>query len=110
MLWEFTDQDDTYPVDSLGNPSAALSVRKSMLSGQPVKDLGYTFSQPQIVLSNINEPARRCVKVGRAVRQRLKQLARLREVVRLLIEEGLDGWRRGDFVKIDTRSRVTLAT
>ncbi len=64
VLWEFTDVDDTYPTDEFG---AALLAdtdldgdiddqRQDLLSpAQPVKDLGYTFSVPTIVMSNIIE-------------------------------------------------------
>ena len=56
-LWEFTDEDDTYPTDSTG---AALLLtgaqRQDLLTpALPVKDLGYSFSVPTIVMSNLKD-------------------------------------------------------
>ena len=62
VLWEFTDEDDTYPTDKFGDALLADTdddgskddQRQDLLSpAQPVKDLGYTFSVPTIVMSNI---------------------------------------------------------
>ena len=57
-MWEFTDEDDTYPTDSLGNPllNGSMQQRQDLLSPPlPVKDLGYTYSVPTIVMSNLIE-------------------------------------------------------
>lgn len=58
-LWEFTDADDTYPTDSLGDPLLDDDdlQRQDLLSpAQPVKDLGYSFSVPTIAMSNLVDP------------------------------------------------------
>jgi type IV pilus assembly protein PilY1 len=55
VLWEFTEEDDTYPtdngtplVDGLGNQRQDLQA-----SPKPIKDLGYTFSVPTLAMSNL---------------------------------------------------------
>lgn len=56
VLWEFTDDDDTYPTDAHGSPllTAANGQRQDQLSpAQPVKDLGYSFSVPTLAMSNL---------------------------------------------------------
>ena len=56
VYWEFTDADDTYPVDANGNPlltSGGLKRRDSQVTPQLVKDLGYTFSAPVLAMSNV---------------------------------------------------------
>ncbi len=58
VLWEFTDKDDSYPTDEFGDPllvdGDVDEQRQDLLSpAQPVKDLGYTYSVPTIVMSNL---------------------------------------------------------
>ena len=62
VLWEFTDEDDTYPTDKFGDALLADTdsdgviddQRQDLLSpSQPVKDLGYSSSVPTLVMSNI---------------------------------------------------------
>jgi type IV pilus assembly protein PilY1 len=58
VYWEFTDSDDTYPVDVNGNPllnSAGLRRRDSQATPQLVKDLGYSFSAPVLAMSNVTD-------------------------------------------------------
>ena len=58
VLWEFTDEDDTYPTDSGGNPlltSGGLQRQDLQDTPQPVKDLGYSFSVPTIAMSNVKD-------------------------------------------------------
>lgn len=57
-LWEFTDDDDTYPTDSAGDPLLTSgAMRQDLLSPPlPVKDLGYSFSVPTIAMSNALYP------------------------------------------------------
>lgn len=55
-LWEFTEEDDTYPTDGDGDPLLAGdgSQRQDLQdTPQPVKDLGYSFSIPTIAMSNV---------------------------------------------------------
>jgi VCBS repeat-containing protein len=57
VLWEFDDTDDSAAVDA--GPDAAGSLvdypRSTILAGgtQTVSDLGYTYSQPTIAISNV---------------------------------------------------------
>ena len=56
VLWEFTDEDDTYPTDESGplTTGAPPVPREDLQSpAQPVKDLGYTFGVPTLVMSNL---------------------------------------------------------
>jgi type IV pilus assembly protein PilY1 len=103
VLWEFTDADDTYPVDSLGAPVGGAVGAVVDALGQPVKDLGYTFSQPQIVMSNVKDsgsPQRnKWIAVFGNGYNSTHGFAKL---FALFIEDGLDGWAAGDFVKLDT--------
>lgn len=64
VLWEFTDEDDTYPTDEFGDALLADTdgdgvvddQRQDLLSpARPAKDLGYTTSVPTLVMSNIVE-------------------------------------------------------
>lgn len=58
-LWEFTDDDDTYPTDAAGDPllDDEDNLREDLQTpARPAKDLGYTYSVPTIVMSNIVEP------------------------------------------------------
>jgi type IV pilus assembly protein PilY1 len=55
-LWEFTDADDTYPVDAAGVPlkNDDSSFKEDLQSTpQYVKDLGYSYSVPTLVMSNV---------------------------------------------------------
>jgi len=53
VLWEFTEEDDTYPTDADGAPLLVAGDQKQDLLGEPIKDLGYTFSVPTIAMSNL---------------------------------------------------------
>jgi type IV pilus assembly protein PilY1 len=46
VMWEFTDTDDIHPLDDDGNVATDEN-------GQPASDLGYTYSQPTIAMSNV---------------------------------------------------------
>lgn len=94
VLWEFTDADDTPPIDADGQPIADLDE-----DGAPVKDLGYATGQARLAMSNVRDARgdRKWVAVlgngggsttGRAV------------LFVLFVDEGLDGWAAGDFVKL----------
>ncbi|MEZ5558244.1 MAG: PilC/PilY family type IV pilus protein [Pseudomonadales bacterium] len=68
-LWEFTEADDTYPVDSSGNPLGGAVGAITDPYGRPVKDLGYAMTLPTVAMSNA-EDATGEKGVDRAVRQR----------------------------------------
>jgi type IV pilus assembly protein PilY1 len=46
VMWEFTDADDIHPLDGDGNVATDQNL-------QPASDLGYTYSQPTIAMSNV---------------------------------------------------------
>ncbi|MCH8258437.1 MAG: hypothetical protein IIA75_11150, partial [Proteobacteria bacterium] len=55
VFWEFTDDDDTYPTNSVGAPLLAPDVSQRLdlqTVAQPVKDMGYSLSVPTIAMSN----------------------------------------------------------
>jgi len=57
VLWEFTDDDDTYPVDANLNPLKTADAFRFDLQAvpRPIKDLGYTFNPPSIAMSNAED-------------------------------------------------------
>lgn len=61
VLWEFTDEDDAYPVvgnnpdDPLTNADSTQRMDLQTVP-QPVKDLGYTIGVPTLSMSNIEDP------------------------------------------------------
>ncbi|MBV1907631.1 MAG: cadherin-like domain-containing protein [Pseudomonadales bacterium] len=102
VLWEFTDADDTYPVDDLGVPLGGGAWVDGF--GLPVKDLGYTFSQPQLVMSNaiIGGDNAWVALFGNGY----NSTAGIAKLFVLSLEEGLDGWSAADFLKLDTGEGV----
>ena len=94
VLWEFTDVDDASP-DPL----------KIDLQGLPIKDLGYSYSQPQIVMTNAEvgaSPARK--RWAAAFGNGYNSTSGIAKLFVLFIEDGVDGWDlgAGDYVKLDT--------
>ncbi|MDZ7684308.1 MAG: PilC/PilY family type IV pilus protein [Gammaproteobacteria bacterium] len=62
VLWEFTEDDDSYPTESDGMGGQVPltdsdgNQRQDLQSpAQPIKDLGYTFSVPTLAMSNLTE-------------------------------------------------------
>jgi len=55
VMWEFTDEDDSYPVDTGGSPLLTDGDLRLDLQTvpRPIKDLGYTFSVPTLAMSNV---------------------------------------------------------
>ncbi len=109
VLWEFTDEDDTYPIHCPGQSETAcpgnLLGGGALLdpNGRPVKDLGIAMSQPTITMSNVTDggsPARNewVAVMGNG----LNSTAGVAKLFVLFLNEGVDGWGPGDFIKIDT--------
>ncbi len=110
VLWEFTDADDTYPVDSNGVPLGGAVGAKVDKYGLPIKDLGYTYSAAQIVMTNANDSATPPNKKWAAVfGNGYNSTAGIAKLFVLPLEGGLDGWQPGDFTKIDTGEGVKSA-
>ena len=113
VLWEFDDGDDTYPVDAAGNPVGGSVGALQDLQGLPVKDLGYTFSVPSVVMTNADAIGSGSKTSGGGIPSPEKKWAAIfgngynstHGVAKLFvnfIEDGIDGWDPGDFVKLDT--------
>jgi type IV pilus assembly protein PilY1 len=116
VLWEFTDEDDTYPIDCAGYSESRcpgnLLAGGALLdpAGRPVKDLGVTISQPTITLSNVTDggsPARNewVAVMGNG----LNSTAGVAKLFVLFVNAGVDGWDPGDFIKIDTGAGVPVS-
>ena len=109
VLWEFTDEDDRYPVDSAGDPLVDGSGNPLLdLSGAPVKDLGYTFAQPQIVMTNAEDLSGE--KIWMAVfGNGYNSTAGIGKLFLLDINGGIDGWDDDEIIKISTGQGVKSA-
>ena len=110
VLWEFTDDDDTYSVDENGVPVGGAIGAWTDPDGLPVKDLGYATSLPSVQMSNATDggsPARNewVAIFGNG----MNSTAGRAKLFLLFIDRGVDGWASGDFVKIDTGYGVPLA-
>lgn len=109
VLWEFTDADDFYPLDSLGNPIEDGAGNPVVdLGGDPVKDLGYSFSQPQIVMSNVDDGSGEQKWIA-VFGNGYNSTAGIAKLFALFIEDGMDGWDPDEVVKLDTGEGVKNA-
>ncbi len=109
VLWEFTDADDFYPLDSSGNPiEDGLGNPVVDLGGDPVKDLGYSFSQPQIVMSNVDDGSGEQKWIA-VFGNGYNSTAGIAKLFALFIEDGMDGWDADEVVKLDTGEGVKSA-
>ncbi|MBX3706436.1 MAG: tandem-95 repeat protein [Pseudomonadales bacterium] len=110
VLWEFTDEDDTYPVDSNGDPLGGSVGAITDPLGLPIKDLGYSLSLPTLAMSNVLDagvPARReWVAIFGNGPNSTSGIAKL---FVLFMDRGIDGWSDGSFVKLDTGFGVPVA-
>jgi type IV pilus assembly protein PilY1 len=105
VMWEFTDDDDTYPVDGNGDPIAGGTLVDP--SGNPVKDLGYAVSLPVVQMTNAKDgdgDNRWAAIFGNGV----NSTAGIAKLFLLDIGAGVGGWGAGDVKKIDTGYGVAL--
>jgi type IV pilus assembly protein PilY1 len=110
VLWEFTDKDDTYPVDSAGVPLGGAVGAITDLGGDPIKDLGYTYSQAQVFMSNLNDGGTPVQKKWVAIfGNGYNSTAGFAKLFVVPIEDGLNGWQAGDVHKLDTGEGVRVA-
>jgi type IV pilus assembly protein PilY1 len=111
VLWEFTDEDDTYPVDDLGNPLVDVDGNPLLDPlGQPVKDLGYAMSLPTVAMTNADDGGAPAEKEWAAIfGNGLNSTAGIAKLFVLFMDRGIDGWDSGDFVKLDTGYGVPIA-
>ncbi|MEM7079468.1 MAG: PilC/PilY family type IV pilus protein, partial [Pseudomonadota bacterium] len=102
VLWEFTDEDDTYPLRPDGTPLTDLA--GNMLFdplGKPVKDLGVSLSLPTIAMSNVSAAGeQRWVAIfGNGP----NSTAGVATLFVLYMDGGFGGWTPNtDFIKIPT--------
>jgi type IV pilus assembly protein PilY1 len=110
VLWEFTDEDDTYPVDADGEPLGGSVGAITDPLGNPVKDLGYAMTLPTIAMSNVPD-------AGTPVRNEWiavfgngqNSTAGIAKLFVAFVDKGIDGWQDGDVVKIDTGFGVPIS-
>ena len=109
VLWEFTDEDDTYPVEDNGMPLGGSVGAVRDPNNQPVKDLGFALSPPSILMSNVedgNDEQEWVAVFGNGP----NSTAGIAKLFVLFMDAGLNGWGdSGDFVKINTGYGVAQA-
>jgi type IV pilus assembly protein PilY1 len=108
VLWEFTDEDDTYPLDADGDFLGGADGALLDPSGNPVRDLGYSLSLPTVAMSNaVDSGQKEWVAIFGNGPNSTAGFARL---FVLFVDRGIDGWGDpGDFVKVDTGFGVQTA-
>ncbi|MCZ6619406.1 MAG: PilC/PilY family type IV pilus protein, partial [Gammaproteobacteria bacterium] len=111
VLWEFTDKDDTYPVDSAGTPLGGAVGAITDPFGEPVKDLGLALSLPTITMSNVSDGGASSENEWIAIfGNGTNSTSGIAKLFVLFMDRGLDGWSdAGDFVKLDTGFGVPIA-
>ncbi|MHC5112588.1 MAG: pilus assembly protein [Planctomycetota bacterium] len=101
VLWEFTDEDDTYPVDQFGVPlGGAVGAILDPL-GKPIKDLGYAQTTPTIAMTNVDDGSGE-QKWAAITGNGYNSTSGIAKLFVMYMEDGLDGWQAGDFLKLDT--------
>ncbi|MGA1675976.1 MAG: pilus assembly protein, partial [Pseudomonadales bacterium] len=108
VLWEFTDEDDTYPLTMNGTPLGGSEGALRDPSNRPVKDLGYAVSLPVIAMSNAAEGDGDKAWVA-LFGNGQNSTAGIAKLFALFIERGQDGWQPGDVIKLDTGFGVPMA-
>lgn len=103
VLWEFTDADDSYPVDLNGVPEGGAVGALTDRAGLPITDLGYTYSEARIAITNVDStgaPSRKkwAVIFGNGY----NSTAGIAKLFVLFVDDGVNGWQNGDFVKVNT--------
>ena len=110
VLWEFTDEDDTYPVDDMGTPLGGAVGAITDPAGRPVKDLGYALSLPTVAMSNAKDGASPSRNEWVAIfGNGVNSTAGFAKLFVLSIDRGIDGWAADDFIKLDTGFGVPVA-
>ena len=109
VLWEFTDADDTYPVEDNGVPLGGSFGAITDLAGEPVKDLGYSYTEPRIIMTNVDGASANRKKWAAVFGNGYNSTAGIAKLFVLFIDDGVNGWQNGDFIKINTGAG-TIAT
>ena len=107
VLWEFTDEDDTYPVNASGVPLGGSVGAIVDPNGNPVNDLGYALSLPTIAMSNVDSTSTPVEKEWVAIfGNGPNSTAGIAKLFVLFVDKGANGWAEGDFVKVSTDTGV----
>jgi type IV pilus assembly protein PilY1 len=101
VLWEFTDEDDSYPLDTDGNPIGGAVNALLDFNGQPVKDLGYAVTQPTLAMSNVDDGSGGKEWVA-VFGNGFNSTAGIAKLFVVMMDKGMDGWDDGDVVKLTT--------
>lgn len=105
VLWEFTEDDDVYPLNADGDPvSDGDNVDPD---GLPVKDLGYSLSLPSVGMTNAASGGYQdwAAIFGNGP----NSTSGIATLFVLFLDGGTDGaWGSGDFVKVSTHTGVPL--
>jgi len=109
VLWEFTDADDTYPVDLNGAPLGGSFGAIVDGAGLPVRDLGFSFSEPRIAMTNVDGASANRKKWAAIFGNGYNSTAGIAKLFVLFVDDGVNGWQNGDFVKVNTGAG-TIAT
>jgi len=107
VLWEFTEADDSYPLDLSGEPLGGAVGALVDASGEPIKDMGYSLSLPVITMTNrkgIDGENQWVAIFGNGT----NSTSGIATLFVLDMDKGIDGWQSGDFVKISTGYGVPL--
>ncbi|HJK95660.1 MAG TPA: PilC/PilY family type IV pilus protein, partial [Polyangiaceae bacterium LLY-WYZ-14_1] len=98
VLWEFTDADDTPPTepDLIGELDPV---------GEPLKDLGFTLSEPTMALSNVDDATGTEKEWVGIFGNGYNSTSGMAKLFVLFLDHGRNGWDspgEHDFVKIST--------
>ena len=109
VLWEFTDNDDTYPIQPDGTPLGGSTGALTDPDNQPVKDLGYALSLPLVQMTNHGDGGTPARKEWAAIfGNGANSTSGVATLFALFMNRGVDGWGAGDFVKLSTGYGVPL--
>ncbi|MEE2784309.1 MAG: PilC/PilY family type IV pilus protein [Pseudomonadota bacterium] len=108
FLWEFTDEDDTYPVGPNGSPVGGAVNALTDPMGDPVKDLGYALALPTVQMTNETD-AGGDQEWAAIFGNGANSTSGIATLFVAFLERGIDDWTDSDdFVKISTGFGVPL--
>jgi len=105
VLWEFSEADDTYPINADGTPLGGGAIDAVVDSdGMPVRDLGFALGLPSIVMSNVGDGTAADDKEWIVVfGNGPNSTSGIAKLFALRTNGALDGsWDAGNFTKLDT--------
>ena len=110
VLWEFTNEDDNYPLvpagplgATVGTPAGGGVDALTDADGRGVRDLGFTYSVPTIAMTNVASSGSSDLKWAAVFGNGYNSTYGHASLFVNFIEDGNDGsWDPGDFVKVQT--------